>query len=65
LARAKKLSSKTKDDEVEAIYKTLDAGLSCLFPLKKHCLPGVIPSNRLHIAPDMLKYRRIAKERFS
>ncbi len=65
LARANKLSTKTKDDEVEAIYKALDAGLSRLFPYKKHRLPGVIHSDRLHIAPDTLKYRRIAKERLS
>jgi hypothetical protein len=65
LARGNRLSTKTKDNEVEAIYKALDAGLSHVFPYKKHRLPGVIPLDRLHIAPDELKYCRIAKERFT
>jgi hypothetical protein len=65
LTRANKLSTNTKDDEVEAIYKVLNAGLSRLFPYSKHCFPSAILSDRLHIAPDTLKYRKIAKKRLS
>jgi len=63
LSRGNRMSTKTKDIEIDAIYKALEAGLGHAFPYRKRRLPGVIPSERLHIAPDELKYRKIAKER--
>lgn len=63
LIRGNRMSSKTKEEELDAIYKALESGLSSAFPYKKKRLPGVIPSDKLHIAPDTLKYRKIAKER--
>ena len=63
LSRGNRLSTKTKDDEVNAIYKALEEGLGHAFPYKKRRLPGVIPSEKLHIAPDELKYRKIATAR--
>jgi hypothetical protein len=59
------LSTKTKDDEVNAIYKALEEGLGNAFPYKKRRLPRVIPSEKLFIAPDKLKYRKIATARLS
>lgn len=63
LLRGNKMSTKTPSIEVDAIYKALEAGLGYVFPYQKRRLPGVIPSSKLHIAPDELKYRKIAKER--
>jgi hypothetical protein len=63
LSRGDRLSTKTKDDEVNAIYKALEAGLGHAFPYKNRTLPGAIPSEKLWIAPVELKYRKIATAR--
>ena len=63
LRRGNHLTTKTKDNEVNAIYQALETGLLHAFPYKKQRLPGVIPSDRFHIAPDELKYKKIAKDR--
>lgn len=63
LLRGNKLTTKTKAEEVDAVYKALDLGLAHAFPYRKRRLPGVIQSDRLHIAPDALKYRKMLKDR--
>jgi hypothetical protein len=63
LSRGNHLTMKTKDNEVTAIYQALETGLLHAFPYKKQRLPGVISADRLPIAPDELKYRKIAKDR--
>jgi len=63
LSRGNRMSTKTKDTEIDAIYKALESGLRHAFPYRKRRLPSVIPSEKLHIAPNELKYRKIAKER--
>lgn len=63
LTKGNQMTSKMKDVKIDAIYKALETGLGHLFPYKKRRLPGVISSEKLHIAPDELKYRRIAKDR--
>jgi len=62
MSRGNHLMKKTKDNEVNAIYQALEFGLLHAFPYKKWRLLGVIQSDRLHIAPDKLKYRKIAKD---
>lgn len=63
LLRGNKLTTKTKADEVDAVYKALELGLAHAFPYRKRRLPGVIQADRLHIAPDALKYRKVLKDR--
>ena len=63
LLRGNKLTTKTKDVEVDAIYKALEAGLMQAFPYRHRRIPGLIHSSRLHIAPDELKYRKIIRDR--
>jgi hypothetical protein len=60
LSRGNRLSTKTKDEEVNSIYKALEEGLGHAFLYEKWRLSGVIPSEKLHIAPDELKYTKIA-----
>jgi hypothetical protein len=63
LRRGNHLTTKTKENEVNAIYQALETGLLHAFLYKKQRLLGVIHSDKLHIAPDELKYRKIAKDR--
>jgi len=63
LLRGNKLTTKTKDAEVDAIYKALETGLMHAFPYRHRRIPGLIHSTKLHIAPDELKYRKIIRDR--
>ena len=63
LLRGNKLTTKTKDVEVDAIYKALEIGLMHAFPYRHRRIPGLIHSSKLHIAPDELKYRKIIRDR--
>jgi hypothetical protein len=59
--RGKKLSTKTRLQDIDKIYCTLEIGLGDCFPYKKNMIPGSFHSERLHIAPDSMKYRKILK----
>ena len=63
LLRGNRLTTKTKDVEVDAIYKALEAGLMHAFPYRHRRIPGLIHSSKLHIAPDELKYRKLTRDR--
>ena len=57
ILQANNLTSKTKPSEVEAMYKSLEEGLRQCFPYGQDPLPCKIPAQRIHLAPDSLKYR--------
>ena len=56
------LTSKTKPSEVEAMYKSLEEGLGQCFPYGQDPLPCKIPAERIHLAPDSLKYRILVEK---
>jgi hypothetical protein len=58
-----KLSTKTRPQDIDKIYRALEIGLADCFPYKKNKIPGAFHSDRLHIAPNSMKYRRILKSR--
>jgi hypothetical protein len=58
-----KLSTKTRPQDIDKIYRAFKIGLADCFPYKKNKIPGAFHFNRLHIAPDSMKYRRILKSR--
>jgi len=62
LVKGNKLITKTKENEVEVIYEALEHGLADAFPYKKTQIPGIIHSNRLHIASTKLKYKMISQD---
>jgi hypothetical protein len=57
ILQANSLSSKSKPTEVEAMYKTLEEGLRACFPYRQDPIPHKISADRIHLAPDMMKYR--------
>ena len=57
ILQANNLTSKTKPSEVVAMYKSLEEGLGQSFPYGQDPLPCKIPAQRIHLAPDSLKYR--------
>jgi hypothetical protein len=61
LRHGDKLSTKTRPQDIDKIYHTLEIGLADCFLYKKNRIPGSFHSERLHIAPDSMKYRRILK----
>jgi hypothetical protein len=61
LRRGDKLSTKTRPQDIDKIYRTLEIGLADCFPYKKNRIPSAFHSDHLHIAPDSMKYRRILK----
>jgi hypothetical protein len=63
LKHGDKLSTKTRPQDIDKIYRALEIGLADCFPYKKNRIPGSFHSERLHIAPDSMKYRRILKSR--
>jgi hypothetical protein len=63
LRHGDKLSTKTRPQDIDKIYRALEIGLVDCFPYKKNRIPGSFHSERLHIAPDSMKYRRILKSR--
>jgi hypothetical protein len=52
---------KTRPQDIDKIYRALEIGLADCFPYKKNMIPGPFHSDRLHIAPDSMNYRRILK----
>jgi hypothetical protein len=63
LGRGDKLSTKTRPQDIDKIYRALEIRLVDCFPYKKNRIPVAFHSDRLHIAPDSMKYRRILKSR--
>jgi uncharacterized ferritin-like protein (DUF455 family) len=61
LRRRDKLSTKTRPQEIDKIYHALEIGLADCFPYKKNKIPSSFHSERLHIAPDSMKYWKILK----
>ena len=63
IVQANNLTAKTKPADVEAMYKSLEDGLGQCFPYGQDPLPCKIPANRIHLAPDSLKYRVFVEKR--
>jgi hypothetical protein len=61
LRRGDKLLTKTRPQDIDKIYRALEIGLENCFPYNKNRIPGSFHFERLHIAPDSMKYRRILK----
>ena len=55
--------AKTKQADVEAMYKSLEDGLGQCFPYGQDPLLSKIPADRIHLAPDSLKYRIFVEKR--
>jgi hypothetical protein len=58
-----KLSMKTRLQDIDKIYRALEIRLADCFLYKKNRILGSFHSERLHIALDSMKYRRILKPR--
>ena len=63
ILQANNLNAKTKLADVEAMYKSLVEGLGQCFPYGQDPLPCKIPADRIHFAPDSLKYRVFVEKR--
>ena len=63
ILQANNLTAKTKPADVEAIYKSLEEGLGQCFPYGQDPLPCKIPADKIHLAPDSLKYRVFVEKR--
>ena len=62
ILQAKDLTAKMKPADVEAMYKSLEEGLGQCFPYGQDPLPCKIPADRIHLAPDSLKYRMFVEK---
>ena len=56
ILQANNLTTKMKPADVEAMYKSLEEGLGQCFPYGQDPLPCKIPVDKIHLAPDSLKY---------
>ena len=63
ILQANNLTAKTKPADVEAMYKSLEEGLGQCFPYSQDPLPCKIPADKIHLAPDSLKYRVFVEKR--
>ena len=63
ILQANNLTAKTKPTDVEAMYKSLEEGLGQCFPYGQDPLPCKIPADKIHLAPDSLKYRVFVEKR--
>ena len=63
ILQANNLTFKTKPLEVEAMYKSLEEGLGQCFSYGQEPLPCKIPAQRIHLAPDSLKYYVFVEKR--
>ena len=61
--QANNLTAKTKPTDVEAMYKSLEEGLGQCFSYGQDPLPCKISTDRIHLAPDSLKYRVFVEKR--
>ena len=48
---------------MEAMYKSLEDGLGQCFPYRQDPLPCKIPADKIHLAPDSLKYHVFVEKR--
>ena len=63
ILQANNLTTKTKLANVEAMYKSLEEGLRQCFPYGQDPLLCKIPADKIHLAPDSLKYRVFVEKR--
>ena len=63
ILQANNLISKTKPSDVEAMYKSLEDRLKQCFPYSQDPLPCKISADKIHLAPDSLKYRVFVEKR--
>ena len=63
IVQANNLTAKTKQADVEAMYKSLEHGLGQCFPYRQGPLPSKISTGRIHLAPNSLKYRVFVEKR--
>ena len=63
ILQANNLTAKTKPADVEAMYKSLEEGLGQCFSYSQDPLSCKIPADRIHLAPDSLKYRVFVEKR--
>ena len=63
ILQANNLTAKTKPASVEAMYKSLEDGLGQCFPYGQDPLPCKILADKIHLAPDSLKYRIFVEKR--
>ena len=63
ILQANNLNAKTKPADVEAMYKSLEQELGQCFPYGQDPLPCKIPADKIHLAPDSLKYYVFVEKR--
>ena len=63
ILQANNLIAKTKPADVEAMYKSLEEGLGLCFLYGQDPLPCKISADKIHLAPDSLKYRVFIEKR--
>ena len=63
IVQANNLTLKTKPFDMEAMYKSLEDGLEQCFPYEQDPLPYKISVDKIHLAPDSLKYRIFIEKR--
>ena len=63
ILQANNLTAKTKLANVEAKYKSLEDRLGQCFPYGQDPLPCKISADKIHLAPDSLKYRIFVEKR--
>ena len=63
ILQANNLTAKMKPADVEAMYKSLEEGLGQCFPYGQDPLPCKIPADKIHLAPDSLKYHVFVEKR--
>ena len=63
IVQVNNLISKTKPSDVEAMHKSLEDGLGQCFPYRQDPLPCKISADKIHFAPDSLKYHVFVKKR--
>ena len=63
ILQANNLTAKTKPADVEAMYKSLEEGLGQCFSYGQDPLACKISADKIHLAPDSLKYRVFVEKR--
>ena len=63
ILQANNLTAKTEPADVEVMYKSLEEGLGQCFSYGQDPLPCKIPADKIHVAPDSLKYRVFVEKR--
>ena len=63
ILQANNLTAKTKPADVEVMYKSLEEGLGQCFPYGQDPLPCKISADKIHLAPNSLKYRMFVEKK--